>query len=149
MHMCAQTHGRAYVQSHTPTHPYVYTPMYARVRTYTRTRRNFFLTANLLYSITKPSSIISPTPFISIIQSLYNPYQYWHHIGCAICTNCCHLTSYVTHSHSPKTIFQLSTIHLPYISHLLSLPSIILNTILSLSNVQSNYQPSYQYVNML
>ena len=39
--MCAQTHGRAYVQPHTPTHPYVYTPMYARIRTYTRTRRKF------------------------------------------------------------------------------------------------------------
>ena len=39
--MCAQTHGCAYVQPHTPTHPYVYTPMYAHVRTYTRTRRKF------------------------------------------------------------------------------------------------------------
>ena len=41
MLMCAQTHGCAYVQPHTPTHPYVYTPMYAHVRTYTRTRRKF------------------------------------------------------------------------------------------------------------
>ena len=41
MLMCAQTHGCAYVQPHTPTHPYVYTPMHTRVRTYTRTRRNF------------------------------------------------------------------------------------------------------------
>ena len=39
--MCAQTHGRAYVQPHTPTHPYVYTPMYAHVHTYTRTRKKF------------------------------------------------------------------------------------------------------------
>ena len=41
MRMCAQTHGRAYVQPHTPTHTYVYTPMYTHVRTYTRTRRKF------------------------------------------------------------------------------------------------------------
>ena len=41
MLMCAQTHGCAYVQPHTPTHPYVYTSMYAHVRTYTRTRRKF------------------------------------------------------------------------------------------------------------
>ena len=110
--MCAQTHGCAYVQPHTPTHPYVYTPMYAHVRTYTRTRRNF-LTTNLLYSIAKPSSIISPTAFTSIIQSLYKPYQYWHHIGCAICTNHYHM-SLIYHLFSIHS--QLSSNHIPTVS---------------------------------
>ena len=41
MHMCAQTHGRAYVQPPTLAHIYIYTPMYTHVRTYTRTRENF------------------------------------------------------------------------------------------------------------
>ena len=92
------------------THPHTYTythpcaPMYARIRT----REGNFLTSNLLYSIAKPSSIISPTPFTSIIQSLYNPYPYCHHIGCVICTNCQHLL----HIYHPlSTITQLSAIH--------------------------------------
>ena len=39
--MCAQTHGCTYVQPHTSTRTYIYTPTHARVRTYTRTRRKF------------------------------------------------------------------------------------------------------------
>ena len=101
-HMSSRTHPR------TPTYIHPCTHTYARIRA----RGGNFLTTNLLYSITKPSSVISPTPFTSIIQSLYNPYQYWHHIGCAICTNCQHLTlicyTFTIHYHPFATITQLS-----------------------------------------
>ena len=102
--------------------------MYARIRAHERN----LLTTNLLYNIPKSSSIISPTPFTSIIQSPYNPYPYWHHIGCDICTNCQHLSSFVTHlpsiiNHYP-TIRQLFIIHSIICQsppHLLSLSPII------------------------
>ena len=103
MLMCAQTHGFAYTQPHTPTHSYVYTPTYARIRA----REGIFLTSNLLYSIVKPSSIISPTPFTYIIQSLYNPYLYWHLHRCVICTN---------HHHLPLIYHSLATISQPFLS---------------------------------
>ena len=146
----AHTSSRTHLRAHTYIHPC--THMYARIRA----REGNFLTTNLLYSIVKPTSIISPTPFTSIIHSLYNPYPYWHHIGCGICTNCRHLTTSVTYfqpssNHSPS--FNHLYIHLSLISHsLLPLP-IITNSpsthhILSLSNNQSN-SPSYQYVSML
>ena len=106
----ARMSSRTHPHAHTYIHPCTHT--YARIRA----REGIFLTTNLLYSIVKPSSIISPTPFTSIIQSLYNPYQYWHHIGCAICTNCHHLP--LIYSHLP-TIFPLSN-HLSAISHSLS-----------------------------
>ena len=97
-HMSSRTHIRAHTYIRPCTH------VYARIRA----REGNFLTPNLLYSIVKPSSIISPIPFTSIIQSLYNPYQYWHHIGCAICTNCQHLSLIY---HPLSTITQLSAIH--------------------------------------
>ena len=106
--------------------------MYARIRT----REGIFLTPNLLYSIVKPSSIISPIPFTSIIQSLYNPYQYWHHIGYAICTNCQHLTSSVTHL-PPITIHPPTIYHLSLISYSLS-PLPIIST-----NPSAYHIPSY------
>ena len=103
----AHTSSRTHPRAHTCTHTY------ARIRA----REGNFLTTNLLYSIAKPSSIISTTPFTSIIQSLYNPYPYWNHIGCTICTNCQHLTSSATHlqqfSNYPPTIY-----HPSFISHL-------------------------------
>ena len=121
----AHTYSRTHPRAHTYIHPCTHT--YARIRA----REGNFLTTNLLYSIVKPSSIINPTPFTSIIQSLYNPYPYWRHIGCAICTNCCHLPliCYILSSisnHYP-TISQLFN-HLSVISHLLSLPPIISHT---------------------
>ena len=136
------THIRIHTHVHTRTH------MYARIRA----REGNFLTSNLLYSITKPRSIISPTPFTSIIQSLYNPYQYWHPIGGGICTNYRQLSSSVAHLHPLSTITQLSAIHSiisrssPIYYHCRS--SSHAHHILSLSNVQSN-SPSYQYVSML
>ena len=139
----ARMSSRTHPHAHTYIHPCTHT--YARIRA----REGIFLTTNLLYSIVKPSSIISPTPFTSIIQSLYNPYQYWHHIGCGICTNYHHLS--LIYNNLP-TIHQ-SFNHLSLISHsLLPLP-IITNSssthhILSLSNNQSN-SPSYQYVSLL
>ena len=105
-------------RTHPRTHTYIYpcTPTYTRIRT----REGIFPTTNLLYSIVKPSSIISPTPFTSIIQSLYNPYQYWHHIGCGICINHHHLSSIIIHPHPssnyPPTI-QSSLTHISLISH--------------------------------
>ena len=97
--------------------------MYARIRAHERN----FLTTNLLYNIPKPSSIISPTPFTSIIQSLYNPYQYWHHIGCAICTNCQHL---------PLICYILSSIsnHYPTISQLFNHLSVISPFIITITH---------------
>ena len=124
-HMSSRTHPRA----HTYIHPCTHT--YARIRS----REGNFLTPNLLYSITKPSSIISPTPFTSIIQSLYNPYPYWHHIGCGICTNC-HYLSFI-YKHLP-TIRRASVTNLPIIittDHYLEL---YIHIISSLSNFQSN-----------
>ena len=109
----AHTSSRTHPRAHTYIHPCTHT--YARIRA----REGIFLTTNLLYSITKPSSIISPTAFTSIIQSLYNPYPYWHHIGCAICTNCRHL-SLICHQLSSisnylPTIRRSSVTHLPFI----------------------------------
>ena len=138
-HMSSRTHPHA----HTYIRPCMH--MYARIRA----REGNFLTTNLLYSIAKPSSIISPTSFTSVIQPLYNPYPYWHHIGCAICTNCQHLPLTDTHlptiSNYPPRICHQSPNHY---HHFPSSPSSHTHHILSLSNVQSN-SPSYQYVSML
>ena len=121
--MSSRTHPRTYTYIHPCTHTY------ARIRA----RVGIFLTPNLLYSIVKPSSIISPTPFTSIIQSLYNPYQYWHHIGCAICTNCQHLPlicyTFTIHYHPFATITQLYTI---YLSSIISYLPIISSTLYSI-----------------
>ena len=119
--MCAHTSSRTHPHAHTYIHPCTHT--YARIRA----REGNFLTPNLFYSIVKPSSIINPTPFTSIIQSLYNPYPYWRHIGCDICTYCQHLSSSDIHYHPFATICQLFN-HLSFISHLLSLPPIISNS---------------------
>ena len=104
-YMSSRTHSRTYTYIHPCTHTY------ARIRA----REGNFLTTNLLYSITKPSSIISPTAFTSIIQSLYNPYPHWHHIGCAICTNCQHLSTSVTYLPSIRN-YLLSSNYLPTVS---------------------------------
>ena len=146
----AHTSSRTHPRAHTYIHPCTHT--YARIRA----REGIFLTSNLLYSITKPSSIISPTSFTSIIQSLYNPYPYWHPIGGGICTNYRQLSSSVAHLHPLSTITQLSAIH-SIISHSSPIhfpyphiyPSSRTHHILSLSNSQFNYSPSYQYVSML
>ena len=103
--MSSRTHPRA----HTYIHPCTHT--YARIRA----REGNFLTTNLLYSIVKPSSIINPSAFTSIIQPLYNPYQYWHHIGCVICTNCQHLSSSTTYLPSIRN-YLLSSNHIPTVS---------------------------------
>ena len=103
----AHTSSRTHLRTYTYIHPYTHT--YARIRA----REGIFLTSNLLYSIVKPSSTISPTPFSSIIQSLYNPYPYWHHIDCAICTNYRHLSIIY---HLFIIISQLSANH-SFISH--------------------------------
>ena len=106
----AHTSSRTHPRTHTYIHPCTHT--YARIRA----REGIFLTTNLLYSIAKPTSIISPTPFTSIVQSLYNPYPYWHRIGCVICTNHQHLSSSAIHYNPFGIIFQLSTNH-SIISH--------------------------------
>ena len=103
--MRANPRTRIRPAAHAHTRIHIYTPMYARIRA----REGKFLTTNLLYSIAKPSLIISPTAFTSIIQSLYNPYPYWHHIDCSICTNCHYLSSSDTHFQPYTSIFQLST----------------------------------------
>lgn len=116
MLMCAQTHGCAYVQPHTPTRTY------ARIRA----REGIFLTTKLLYNIAKPSSIISPTSFTSIIQSLYNPYLYWHHHRNNINTLFVQ-TVIICHSFSTNLPFisnylptiQSSLAHIQFIFHLL------------------------------
>ena len=142
----AHTSSRTHIRTHTYIRPCIH--VYARIRA----REEIFLTINMLYSITKPSSIISPTPFTSIIQSLYNPYPYRHPIGGGICTNYRQLSSSVAHLHPLSTITQLSAIHSiisrssPIYYHCRS--SSHAHHILSLSNVQSN-SPSYQYVSML
>ena len=107
----AHTSSRTHLRTYTYIHPCTHT--YARIRA----REGNFLTSNLFYSIAKPSSIINPTPFTFIIQSLYNPYQYWHHIGCAICTNYHYLTSIIIHSEPLANHFQLSA-NRSIISHL-------------------------------
>ena len=107
-----RTSSRTRSRTHTYIHPCTHT--YARIRA----REGKFLTTNLLYSIVKPSSIISPTPFTSVIQSLYNPYPYWRHIGCDICTYCQHLSTSVTHfqpSSNYQPTIQSSLAHLPFI----------------------------------
>ena len=101
VHTSSRTHSRTYTYIHPCTHTY------ARIRA----REGIFLTTNLLYNIVKPSSIISPTQFTSIIQPLYNPYQYWHPIGGGICTNYRQLSSSVAHLHPLSTITQLSPTH--------------------------------------
>ena len=103
----------AYMSSR--THPHAHTYIHPCTHTYAciHAREGIFLTTNLLYSIAKPSSIISPTPFTSIIQSLYNPYPYWNHIDCGGCTNCRHLPLIC---HSFITIRQPFN-HLSLISH--------------------------------
>ena len=168
---CARKPTDARMSSRTHPHTYTYThpctPMYARIRA----REGNFLTTNLLYSIAKPTSIISPTPFTSIIQSLYNPYPYWHHIGCAICTNCQHLPL-IYHSFTTNLlsiINHLPTIHhLSFISHLSSIhyhrfPSSLtyLPFIITVSHHLAHVifhlypisrptnSPSYQYVSLL
>ena len=104
-HMSSRTHPHAHTYIPPSTHTY------ARIRA----REGNFLTTNLLYSIVKPSSIICPTSFTSVIQPLYNPYPCWRHIGCDICTNCQHLSPiYHPSSNYPPTI-QSSLAHLPYI----------------------------------
>ena len=105
----AHTSSRTHIRAHTYIRPC--THVYARIRA----REGNFLTTNLLYSITKPSSIISPTAFTSIIQSLYNPYQYWHHIGCGICTNYQHLSPIYHPSSNYSPTIQSSVTHLPFI----------------------------------
>ena len=125
VHTSSRTHSRTYTYIHPRTH------VYARIRA----REGNFLTPNLLYSIIKPSSIISPTAFTSIIQSLYNPYQCCHYIGCVICTNC-HYLSFI-YKHLP-TIRRASVTNLPIIittDHYLEL---YIHIISSLSNFQSN-----------
>lgn len=99
MLMCAHTHGCAHIR------------IYTHVRTYTHTRGNF-LTSNLLYSIVKLSSIISPTTFTHIIQSLYNPYPYWHRHRYVICTNHQHLPLIYHHLPSISNHPQQSTIYI-------------------------------------
>ena len=141
-HTSSRTHPRAHTYIHPCTH------MYARIRA----REGIFLTTNIVYSITKPSSIISPTPF----QSLYNPYPHWYHIACAICTNCQHLPliCYILSSisnHYP-TIHRLLIIHsiiCPTISHTLSLPTIISHIIFYLYPMTSPTHHLFQYVSML
>ena len=135
-HIPSRTHPRTYTYIHPCTHTYAHI----------RAREGIFLTTNLLYSIVKPSSIISPSAFTFIIQSLYNPYPYWNHIGCAICTNHTHLSSSVTHLQPSSN--HLPSIHQPFnhlslITHSLSPLTIIYNNpsthhISSLSDLQPN-----------
>ena len=150
----AHTSSRTHPHAHTYIHPCTHT--YARIRA----REGIFLTPNLLYNIIKPSSIISATQFTSIIQSLYNPYPYWHHISCAICTNCRHLSlicyTFTIHYHPFATITQLSANN-SIISHsyLINFPLLIslhhlARIIFYLYPITSPiHQPFHQYVSML
>ena len=155
MLMCAQTHGCAYVQPHTPTRPYVYTPMYAHVRTYTRTRRNCSDTKSALQHCQtefhhQSDSIHFYYPIA--VQSILAPH--WLH-------TLYKLSSFVTQF--PRIYNNLPTISQPFtnysiicivISHLLSLPTIILNNsythYIHLYPISSQTNSSsYQYVSML
>ena len=138
-HTSSRTHSRTYTYIHPRMH------MYARIRA----REGNFLTSNLLYSIVKQSSFISPTPFTSIIQSLYNPYQYWNHIGGVICTNCQHLSPIYNNLPTIPQPFNHFSLISQIISHLLSIHHLAriifhLYPISNLTNLQS-----YQYVSML
>ena len=148
MLMCAQTHGCAYVQPHTPTRPYIYTPMYTHVRTYTRTRRKFSDiksaiqhcqtefhhqsdTIHFCYPITVQSISILATHWL---RHLYKP-----------SLSDIHYHPFRTISQSFPTISQPFN-HLLLISHsLLPIPIITNNPsthhIPSLSNVKSNSHP--------
>ena len=107
----AHTSSRTHLRTYTYIHPCTHT--YARIRA----REGIFLTTNLLYNIAKPTSIISLTAFTSIIQSPYNPYPYWYHIGCGVCTNYHYLTSIIIYSEPLANHFQLSA-NRSIISHL-------------------------------
>ena len=111
--MCAQTHGCAYVQPHTPTHPYVYTPMYAHVRTYTRTRRKFSDIKSALQHCQTEFNHQSDTiqfyhpiavQSISILAPHWLRYLY-------------KLSLSLIHYHPFRTITQPFAIHLSFISH--------------------------------
>ena len=152
--MCAQTHRRAYVQPHTHTHPYVYTPCthaYARIRA----REGIYLTPNLLYNIstTLPNRVQSSIRQHSLLLS--NRCTIHINIGATLVALSvqtiiiCHpLSSIRNHYPTNHRLLIIHSIICIANSHTLSPLSIISNTILSLSNNQSN-SPSYQYVSML
>ena len=108
-------------------------------RTRSRAREGNFLTTNLLYSIVKPSSIITPTLFTSIIQitvqsiSILAPHWLRHLYKLSLSDIICRqFTNYLPTIRPPSN-------HLSLISHSLSPFSIISSSpfthhILSLSN---------------
>ena len=153
MLMCAQTHGCAYVQPHTPTRPYVYTPMYVHVRTYTRTRENFSDsktalqhcqtefnhqsdTIQLYYPITVQSISILIPHWQRHLYKLSTSAINWHSLSSIII----HSEPLPNHSQSISHLF-------PTVTHIY-LSSSRTHHILSWSNVYPN-SPSYQYVSML
>ena len=138
----ARMSSRTHPPTYTYTHPCAHT--YARIRA----REGNFLTTNLLYSIVKPTSIISPTPFTSIIQSLYNPYPYWHHIGCGICTNCQHLSPIYNNLPTIPQPFNHFSLISQIISHLLSIHHLA-RIIFYLYPMTSPTHHLFQYVSML
>ena len=125
---CARRPTDAHMSSR--THPHVYTPMYAHVRTYTRTRRKFSDIKSTLQHCQTEFLHQSDTIhfyYPIAVQSISILAPHWLH-------TLYKLSSFVTHFppiyHSLAIIFQLSVNH-PIIcqanSHLLSLPTIILN----------------------
>ena len=130
MRMCAQTHGRAYVQPHAPTHIYVYTPMRTHVRTYTRTRRNFSDNKYALQHYQTEFHHQSDTIhfyYLITVQSISILAPHWRrHLYklSTIVIICCTFTSIINHYPTIRHPFN----HLSLISHLLSLPFIIART---------------------
>ena len=125
--------------------------MYAHVRTYTHTRRNFYDNESALHHCQtkfnhQSDSIHFYYPIAVQSISILTPYWLRHLYK---------LSTSVINYHPFTTIFQLSTnrsiISHSYPIHYYRFPSSLSSRthhIPSLSNVQSN-SPSYQYVNML
>ena len=141
----AHTSSRTHPRAHTYIHPCTHT--YARIRA----REGNFLTPNLLYSITKPSSIISDTIhfyYPITVQSISILAPHWlYHLYKPL--------PYVTHLpliyHPFAIIFYLPTIYQLLVTHpslitLHHLARVIFH--LYLISISTN-SPSYQYVSML
>ena len=111
------------------THPHAHTYIHPCTRTHVYAHAKEIFWHQICFTALPNRVQSSVTPFTSIIQSLYNSYSYWHHIGCAIYTNCHYLTSTVAHlpsiiTHSqplpsyPPLVCHSSLIHLISIHHL-------------------------------
>ena len=148
MHICAQTHGRTYVQPHTPTHIYIYTPMYTHVRTYTRTRRKFSDNESVLQHYqTEFNHQSDSTHFYYpiTVQSISILAPHWLRHLYKLSAFCHSSVTYLHHS----SIY-LSTIHL--FNHLYSHLTFIITTTHHLAHIIFHLYlmsiPTYHPINM-